>query len=250
MELSWSSFILELINFIVLIWILKHFFYAPIKNTIISRKIEIQHNLDQAKSLQDQAYQLQSKYESRLKDWETEKTQKQITFQQETEKWKENELIKFEKSLDIEREKMSSREKQRVDAIIDMNAKKAMELSTKFATKLLVNFADANLEGKIIIRMIEDLSRLSLEKTQLLKENIKDNPEVHIQSAYSISEMQKEQFSNTLKNVIGEHIKTIYSEDLNLIAGLNIKIGAIILQANLRDELKFFADIEKDHDCG
>lgn len=44
MELSWTTFSLELINFLILIWILKRFLYAPIQKTILERKKECKNN--------------------------------------------------------------------------------------------------------------------------------------------------------------------------------------------------------------
>lgn len=35
MELSWSTMVLEIINFLVLIWTLNHFLYMPIQNPLL-----------------------------------------------------------------------------------------------------------------------------------------------------------------------------------------------------------------------
>ena len=43
-ELSWSTFILEVINFIVLVFILKHFFYKPVLTAIARRRESIDKN--------------------------------------------------------------------------------------------------------------------------------------------------------------------------------------------------------------
>ena len=66
MELSWSSMLLEMINFLVLVWILKHFFYAPIQQIILKRQTEIQADLDKACQLKKEAGALQKSYENRL----------------------------------------------------------------------------------------------------------------------------------------------------------------------------------------
>jgi F-type H+-transporting ATPase subunit b len=33
-ELNWTTFVLEILNFLVLVWLLKHFFYQPVKGVI------------------------------------------------------------------------------------------------------------------------------------------------------------------------------------------------------------------------
>ena len=48
MELSWSTFFLEIINFLVLVWILKRFLYKPVMDVIARRREGIEaHRLEQ-----------------------------------------------------------------------------------------------------------------------------------------------------------------------------------------------------------
>ena len=51
MELSWSTFILEAINFLVLVWILKRFLYKPVLDVIERRKAGIEKIQADAKAL-------------------------------------------------------------------------------------------------------------------------------------------------------------------------------------------------------
>ena len=85
MELNWSTFILEIINFLVLVWILKHFFYKPVLEVIARRQAGIDKKLAEAKDLQASAEQLQSQYQGRLADWEQERQQARETLSQEVE---------------------------------------------------------------------------------------------------------------------------------------------------------------------
>lgn len=38
MDFDWTTFILEIINFLILIWILKHFLYRPVLKVISERR--------------------------------------------------------------------------------------------------------------------------------------------------------------------------------------------------------------------
>ena len=55
MELSWSTFALEIVNFLVLVWILKHFLYKPVMDVIARRRADIESTLADAKTAQDEA---------------------------------------------------------------------------------------------------------------------------------------------------------------------------------------------------
>ena len=75
MELNWSTFLLEIINFLVLVWILKHFLYKPILDVIARRRAGIEDRLAKAQQLHDEANTLKTEYENRLVDWEHERQQ-------------------------------------------------------------------------------------------------------------------------------------------------------------------------------
>ncbi len=45
MELDWSTFLLQIINFLVLVWILNRFLYQPVMKVIAERKAAVEKTL-------------------------------------------------------------------------------------------------------------------------------------------------------------------------------------------------------------
>ena len=37
MEINWTTFVLEIVNFLILVWLLKHFFYRPVLAVVARR---------------------------------------------------------------------------------------------------------------------------------------------------------------------------------------------------------------------
>ena len=246
MGLSWTSFILESINFLVLVWILKRLFYLPIQKIILQRKLAVQDNLDKAQKLHDAAEKLQEKYENRLQDWEIEKSEKKIVFQQELDEWKSKELERFQKKLEEEKDKMYSREKQKLEEIVDKNSKESFLLAGKFATKFLTSLVDVDLDNKIVDKVISDISQFSEERREMLKNNYQQQ-EIEIASAFKLNEQQRKELTETLRKILNQEVEISFSENPDLLAGLTIKVGSVLLQANLKDELKFFTEITHEY---
>ena len=73
MEIDWTTFVLEVINFLVLVWILRRYLYRPVLNTLAARKAGIERVLAEAKEAEERASALKGQFESRLADWEQEK---------------------------------------------------------------------------------------------------------------------------------------------------------------------------------
>ena len=248
MEFSWSSFILELINFLVLLWILKHFFYAPIQRAILQRQRKVQENLDTAKQLRDEAQLLQVKYENRLQEWEIEKGEKKASFQQELDEWKSQKLVQFEKKMEKEKEKIHSREMQVISSTIKKNAQEAMRISGQFCAKFLAYFASEDLEEKMVDKIIGDLEHLSVEQIESLTNAAQTTSDLIVESAYPLNGQKKENLTEAIQKILNMKAAITFIEDPRLLAGLNIKVGLLSLQANLQSELIFFTEIERDND--
>ncbi|KTC80155.1 F-type H -transporting ATPase b chain [Legionella steelei] len=241
MELSWSTFSLEVINFLILIWILKHFLYAPIQKTIVERKKTVQEQLTTAQTLHNEATQLQINYEHRLTDWQQEKTTLQSTLQEELEQWKAEEKLRFEHQLREEKEQVFAHEKQQLAALIEKKEREALLLAGKFAAKLVIDFADARLEEKIIAKTIEDLASFPIKQWQSMSA-VSEEDSVCIQSAFPIKEQQRQHLIQAMEQFVPQKLSARFTENPTLLAGLTIQMGSVVLQANLRDELKFFTE--------
>lgn len=83
MELCWSTFLREILNLLVLVWLLKRFFYRPLQSVIARRQQDIDARLASAEQMQRQAQQLQRDYEGRLYDWRKERQKLSEDLEQE-----------------------------------------------------------------------------------------------------------------------------------------------------------------------
>ncbi|CAM2831184.1 TPA: F0F1 ATP synthase subunit delta [Legionella pneumophila] len=245
MELSWTTFSLELINFLILIWILKRFLYAPIQKTLLERKKRVQEQLETAETRHKEATQLQTTYEHRLSDWQQEKVTLQNEWHEAMEQWKSEERLRFEQQLSQEKEQIFSHEMQKVSTLIENNAKEAFLLAGKFAEKVLIPFADAHLEEKIIEKTIKDLNHVPIEQWQWLH-TVPEDETVAIQTAYPIKEHQKQGLLQVIEQLAPKKRTVSFTENPKLLAGLTLQIGPMCLQANLRDELKFFTETKNE----
>lgn len=245
MGFTWSTFILEIINFLVLVWVLKRILFLPIKRAILQRRKSIQEDLDKAKGLREEAIKLQAKYENRLNDWEIEKQEKMTLFKQEIEKERVKQLDILKENLKKEREIFDAREQNRIQLLIDSHFKESMTLATQFLVKILTRLASPELEKKLIDIFCEDILHLMPDELSSLLEVLDRDKTIYITSTYQLVNSQKEILLTTLKKIMGDHLQFNFRQDSTLLSGLQLNIGAHLLQANLRDELKFFKEINR-----
>ena len=241
MELSWTTFILEAINFLVLAWLLKRLFYAPVKRAIAKRRTAVEKTLSDAESSRREARDLQSKYEGRLREWEMEKERQREEFRKELNEERARQLKLIESSLAMEREKVAVQEEKKVAERRVNEEREAMKQALEFTSRLLGELASPDLEGKIVDLVIKHISSARAEDLPVSGLKSDHRAVIQVRSAYSLGESQRDALSSALRCRFGNNVPIGFDVDQQLLAGLEIAMGSFVWRANLRDELEYFS---------
>jgi len=248
MEFDVSTFILEIFNFLILIWILQRLFYKPLLAIIAKRKEYIDQTLAEAKTMQQQVEEQCKFYENRQKLWEQEKQAALVMLSQEIDEERRTQLEKLHHDLEDERQKHKvslSREQQE----FQQHAQQlALKNAMQFASTLLKQTSSFELEVKLAQLLLEQLKTQPESLTTCLQA-LKNQPAIHVNiaSAYLLDTNLKEQLEHFFSTLILIPLVFQYQQNEALIAGLRIDIGGSwILQANLQRELTAFAELAYD----
>ncbi len=247
MELNWTTFVLEIINFLVLVWILKHFLYKPVLDVIARRRAGIEKTLVDAEALQADAESLREQYEGRLADWGRERQQAREALVQEIETERASKIAELQTVLDQEREKAHVTEaRHQVDAMRKIEETALMQ-GARFATRLLEQASGPDTEARLVELVITELTRLPAEHIAALRSSYGKMPEaIVVVSAFPLPDDQRQRLKQALAPVISPNIPLQFEQDSELLAGLRIMLGARVLGVNVQDELKGFTELSHD----
>ena len=249
MELNWSTFVLEIINFLVLVWILQHFFYKPVLAVIARRRAAIDKTVTDARALQADAEKLQSQYRQRLADWEKERRRAREELAGEIEAERTRRLADLQSQLEQEREKAEVTAQRRQADATHKAEEAAMLQAAGFASRLLGAVASPELEQRLVDLLLEQLARLPEERVAALRNSCGRTSEaILVSSVWPLSEGQRQRLQEALYTTLALDMPIRFEQDRALLAGLRIGIGAWVLGANLQDELKALAEFA--HDAG
>lgn len=245
MELNWSTFILEIINFLILVWLLSRFLYRPVLKIIHKRRREIQEKLDAADQVRNEAEALKGEYQDRLTDWEREKHDAGQQLEKEIATERGRRLAELKRELEREREKAGVLNRRQMEEEKLLQERQALQLGAAFSSRLLTRLAGPELENQLIDLLIADLQELPEEKRQSLRNSYaKGNTGITIDSVFPVTADKRHKIEQVFNSVFNQDIHCAYRQQPELIAGLQIRVGAWLLQANLRDELGYFAEID------
>jgi F-type H+-transporting ATPase subunit b len=246
-ELSWSTFVLELVNFVVLIWILKRFLYGPILDIIARRRAKIEQELADAAKMQADAAELQKRYEGRLADWDRERQAARDKLASEFEDERARRLKELAAGIEQEREKQRvADERRKADVLRGVEAT-ALQQGGRFAARLLREAAGPDVESRLIELLLSDLAKLPAARADAWRTSFAQAPApIAVASAYPLPAEQRRRLESALREIADPQSAVSYTENPDLLAGIQITIGAWVLAANLRDELVGFTEFGQD----
>jgi F-type H+-transporting ATPase subunit b len=242
-ELDWTTFILELINFLVLIWILNRFLYKPVMNVIAQRKTAIQKTQADAEQMRSDAEMLRGQYENRLAEWEQEKDKARAKLRDEISAERNRLLDGLRTELDQERQKAAAVEQRRLKDFMQQTETSAIAQGAAFASRLLSRLGGVELERRIINLVMEDLAGLPQDKIRAIRSvPATTGLAMRITSGYPLDTTQRKVLGDACRTLMGREVPCEFLEDRNLIAGLRISFGSWVLRANVQDEMKCFVE--------
>ncbi|WKE64217.1 F0F1 ATP synthase subunit delta [Gallaecimonas kandeliae] len=240
MELSWSTFLLEGINFLVLIWILKRFLYGPVLAVMARRRAAIEAQLAEAQSRQQQAEAMSVQYQGRLADWEKERQRLKAALALELDAQKQRHQAALEEELAASRAQA-----QAADARQEAQRRRQQELQAlaqgaTFASRLLAKAAGPELEARLFELLLAGLAGLDEQQQAALA----GQGAVQLASAYPLPEAARARLEAELARLLGQKPALNYREQPELLAGFELKLGDWLLEANLREELRGLAELD------
>lgn len=236
-----TTFVLEVLNFLVLVWLLQRFFYRPVLAVIERRRADGAAILASAQALRDEAEGLKAQYEASIARAAEDRGRAIAQLDGEVAAERARRLAAVDVELDAERQRrqaLEARERGERDAARE---REALALAARFASRLLERMASPALEDKLVELAEADLQALAPEQRASLQAALaKPGARVEVSTAYPLSPARRSALTTELSALAGTAPSLQFSQDTALKAGLRIVAGPWLLSANLDDELEFF----------
>lgn len=243
MQFDWTTFILELLNFLVLLWLLKRFFYQPVLAVLDARKQAVLDQAAQAQAANGEAAALRAQYEQRLQAWQQEREQSRQTLQQELAQERARQFDALRQALADERAKAKARATAQAAQRDAQLARHAAQQAYGEVAALLTRLADPALTARIVAIVVQDLASLPAEARAALQEAaaaLAPEAQVELACAHALDAATLAGLGAALEQATGRALRLAPRAQPELIAGVRIAIGDRLLRANLAEELALF----------
>ncbi len=237
MKFNLLTFIFEIVNFFILLWLLKKLLYKPVISLLLERKKLIDSRLEEAKRAKEKAENLKAEYESLLKKMEEKKKTELARITQEVEERKKYLEEQLKKELELERERfLSSLEAER-EKFLNRIKEDVVKLSVTFSSKLLEKLADKHIHQKLVELSFELLKKLPEEERKTVSNEIRSRGTIQIESAYPVSDKELKTLNRIFKDIFGIEVKISVLTDPSLVAGIRIHAGSKLIDGSIKGQL-------------
>ncbi|MEP2239487.1 MAG: hypothetical protein ABJI22_14065 [Maribacter sp.] len=245
MKIDWFTVIAQIINFLVLMWLLKKFLYRPILSAIDERESNIKKQLLAAESQKKEADQAKAEFNHKNEIFNKEKDllMQKVAAEANAEADKLKEIARDEAN-----ELKNSLEKAFTEDRATKNdnvAKRLKGEALDIARKTLKELSSVSLEDQTVAVFIERLNGLKADEKTKFSEALKDGKDILVQSAFALSVEQQELVKKAIISLLKPDSTFEFKVQPELINGIEILTNGYKLSWSVAEYLgSFEEDVE------
>lgn len=223
MLIDWFTVIAQVVNFLILVWLLKRFLYRPILNAIDAREKRIALALADADAKKTEAEQERDAFQHKNEAFEQ---QRAALLSQALAEAKAERL----RLLDAARQASDGLRAKRQEALISEQqglraalARRAREEVFAIARKVLADLAGATLEARMVDVFLRRLRELDDAAIAGLKSAFKaSSSPLLVRTAFVLSPADCAAIETALKETLGREAQVQFETEPDLVSGIEI----------------------------
>jgi F-type H+-transporting ATPase subunit b len=222
MLIDWFTVLAQALNFLILVWLMKHFLYKPILNAIDAREKLIANELADAAQKKNAGQKEIDEFNQKNKDFDHQRAD--LLTQATNEAKKEREKLLDEAKKDASASNLKQRDAWRSEAI---QIKQKIKIKTQqevfsIARKTLNDLAGMNLEERVIEVFVRKLHEVTGKDKDALISSLRTSIDPFIlKTSFNLSDQQKITLENSIKELFtGQSVK--FETNSDLISGIEL----------------------------
>lgn len=241
MKIDWFTVIAQIINFLILVALLKRFLYKPILQAIEVREKRIKDELQDVAEKEAVAEKERSDFQQKNLAFEQEKTElmAKMTEEIKAERLKRlNELRLEAKVLEQHLQENSKTEQQKLASEL---SGKIQEEVLATARKILADLTSESLEDHLSEVFIKHLNKLDPKEKEVIRTACKTSSDTPlIRSAFELSPTRKTAIEAAIKDLVTSPVTVKFETGVELIFGIELILNNYTITWSLDEYISSF----------
>lgn len=235
--IDWFTVGAQIVNFLILVVLLRVFLYGRIMAAMEKRQQEIADRWEEAQHQRDEAArELES---SREKNRQLDETREQLLAEvrNEVEAQRQQLTAKVRAEVDEMQSRWSEAIREETESFLRDLRRRASEEVCAVARRALADLAGARLEQQMVEQFLDKLARLEEEERRAVIASMEERREVSVQTTHELPDDLREAITQTLRQRFLPNLDVEFEQSPDLLCGVALQTNAHKLAWNLRDYL-------------
>ena len=239
MEIDWFTVIAQLVNFLILVWLLQRFLYKPVLNAIDEREKKIASQLEDAAVKKAEARKEKDRFIQKNEAFDREHAVKLEEAHKRVKSEKQRLYEEARKESTALRLKLEESLKQQEQEMKEALKRRTKEEVFAIAGKALSDLANADLEEQVINVFIEKIRSLNeADRTKFINAlEVKDGS-IRIKSVFELSQNSKQKLEKTIKEITDKETDFQYLLEPELVSGIMLETANFQLSWSIESNLE------------
>lgn len=240
MRIDWLTVGAQIFNFLVLVFLLKRFLYAPVVEAMAAREKRITDRLKQAGEREDRAQAQERELRQKLADIDAQRDRMRADMRDEVDAERKRMLDEVRDDLGALRARwMSELEREQTQLTRRLRSEIADGV-LEVSRRVLGDLADASLERRVVETFVERLRSLEPAQREALAGR---KGSVGVASSFELDEAQRAAIEQGLRAVLGvaadgePAIRVDWMRDADLLCGVRLHADGLELGWTVDDYL-------------
>lgn len=223
MKINWFTVIAQIVNFLVLVWLMKKYLYKPIMEAIDEREKKIASEIADAKSKMTEAKKEQDEFQKKNVEFDSNKKKMMDQATSDAEDERQKLLDTAKKEAAGLKQKLEEASKELQKNLSDEISQKTQNEVFSITKKALSELASTNLEEQAVLVFIKKIKSISeKDKKQFIDAFHSDLAPLSVKSAFDLSEKEQKSITTAIAGILGQNGKYEFKTDSKLIGGIEL----------------------------
>lgn len=236
--IDWFTVIAQIINFLILVGLLKYFLYGKIVEAMRERERKIAETVARAEQREKEAEELRQRYDAMLAELHEQRDTWLREAKEEVERSRQSMLRAAREEVDLERAKwLESLELEKQSFARQFQHRLAVAVQ-RIAERILKDLADSELQEQAARLALRRLRELPADAQARIRDQFTDgNPQIHVETALPVTDEFKRLVENQLRELFPHNPAIVFSQNRDLICGLRIRTAGYQIGWSIADYL-------------
>jgi F-type H+-transporting ATPase subunit b len=244
MEINWFTVVAQVINFLILVWLLKKFLYKPVLDAIEVREKKVAAQLANAETKMKEAKKERDEFQEKNETFGRQRVAQINKVIEEAKTERQRLLEEARNESNVLRSKLKEELKNEQQNMNSEIRRKVQKEVFAIAGKTLSDIASLSLEQQSVHVFTQRLLALNdEEKKQFNAALVSSANAISIKSAFALPEQQKTEIEKAVEQVTGKQMSFKYEINPGLVSGIEISTNGYRLSWNIA---AYLASMEKN----